>query len=416
MTKSTVGSGGNSITSGINVAEFHCMGGRNNDCGATEANAEGRFESAGTASLLIGHLTANGSTAALTLQFRKNEANGSENVSIGAGATGFFEDISNTDSISATDKFCAQYGATTGANKTITVRQTGCAFDPGGSSTVTKEQCNSTVAAGVALTAGSSNFFTIHGGGVSSASTETNCKCRQEIAGTFNNLNVFLSANAATADGTFKSRKNGADGNLTKSITASTSGWFADTVNSDSIAVNDDYCYDFVVGTGGTSTVTTASAEYSTTTGDSQFVMAQPDANTQAANATRFFQLCGNLIATGGTAEANEQTKSRAAYTMKELVLNVTVNGITGATCTATFRKNTANGNMTQSIVNAATGIFNDSTHTDVLAYEDLVNWTLVQPAAAGSMQIQFISTWGNLPAPALPLFLQSPLMQWIES
>ena len=73
------------------------------------------------------------------------------------------------------------------------------------------------------------------------------------LTATLSNLEIFLQTNAVTATSTLKLRKNGGNGNQTISIAASTTGYFEDTTNTDSILATDEVNYQLITGGTGTS-------------------------------------------------------------------------------------------------------------------------------------------------------------------
>jgi hypothetical protein len=65
---------------------------------------------------------------------------------------------------------------------------------------------------------------------------------------------VNVSANTHSTSTVITFRINGANGNQTITIPASTTGYFEDAVNTDAVVVNDDVNFQIVRGTGGSST------------------------------------------------------------------------------------------------------------------------------------------------------------------
>lgn len=71
---------------------------------ATEADAQAKAPDSWRLSRLRAHITANGlNTGTTTVRTRINGANGAQSLSFAAGATGYFEDSTNTDLVSAGD-------------------------------------------------------------------------------------------------------------------------------------------------------------------------------------------------------------------------------------------------------------------------------------------------------------------------
>lgn len=87
---------------------------------------------------------------------------------------------------------------------------------------------------------GTAQFIQILTGFIISA-TEAICQIYAYPC-TIRNLTFNVTANANTVNAVVVSRKNGANGNLTVTITASTTGVFADNANSDILAKGDLWC------------------------------------------------------------------------------------------------------------------------------------------------------------------------------
>lgn len=68
------------------------------------------------------------------------------------------------------------------------------------------------------------------------------------VAKTFSGLWLNVTTNSIAATSTVNFRKNANNGNQTVSITASTTGTFEDTVNSDSVVANDLINYQVITG------------------------------------------------------------------------------------------------------------------------------------------------------------------------
>ncbi len=79
-----------------------------NTSGTVEANAQYKFPVTATASLLGVNVTSNGVSDTTTVKLRINGVDGNQVLSIGAGLTGEFIDITNTDSLVTDDLICLQ--------------------------------------------------------------------------------------------------------------------------------------------------------------------------------------------------------------------------------------------------------------------------------------------------------------------
>lgn len=186
--------------------------------------------------------------AATTFRFRVNEANVNQTVTIGAGATGWFEDLVNTDAVVVTDRVnYTQIGAGTAGLVTTDVAKIAL-----------ETTNNSTVICGAlsVTTAPSTTVYYPMGGKDASNATESNKTADSGLAFTASLLGIYLSSNTVVAASTFRLRKNAANANLLVSITGLTTGHFMDSVNSDSIIATDSLALQLETGAGGTSLTT----------------------------------------------------------------------------------------------------------------------------------------------------------------
>ena len=86
---------------------------------------------------------------------------------------------------------------------------------------------------------------------------------------TINNLAIFVPTNGSSTS-TFKSRKNGANGNLSISVSANGTGLFQDISHSDSVVAGDDFDYTFSPGNNQFEPIF-AYADFSNSNGDAIF-------------------------------------------------------------------------------------------------------------------------------------------------
>ena len=235
--------------------------------------------------------------------------------------------------------------------------------------------------------------------------TEANKKHNIRPAGVLSNLTVQVTGNGVTAASTLRLRKNGANGNQSVSITASTSGTFTDASNTDSIAVGDDLNYSIVTGATGTNMNFVAYSlvftPTDTTISSTKFGYNTITAHTTAST-TRYVPVTGGGGA-GQTTEANVQLKLKKAGTFKFLDARVSANART-TTTTIRSRKNTANGGMSVSVGNSATGEFEDTTNSDTVAVNDLYNYSFTTGTGNQSITIQHISASFESTANVVPL------------
>jgi hypothetical protein len=101
---------------------------------ATETNQTIEHGFALTASKMRIFVSDNTYAADATMRLRKNAADGSQNITLTAGVTGWFEDSTNTDSIIATDNVC--YSIVGGTSGSITYQSTGLTETPVGAAAI----------------------------------------------------------------------------------------------------------------------------------------------------------------------------------------------------------------------------------------------------------------------------------------
>src|SRR6185503_16392317 len=164
--------------------------------------------------------TTNGRADATTVGSRLNGAPGALTVSINAAATGQFEDTTHSDTVVADDLVDRYVTVGTGSGTfTASIYND---FE-------TSDGTTQNVAGGPAtILQNVTNYLALMGEAVNSVTTESDS---QQKAG----VTCTLSASS-----TLTSRKNAGAGGQSVSITASTTGWFEDASNSDSIVATDE--------------------------------------------------------------------------------------------------------------------------------------------------------------------------------
>lgn len=230
---------------------------------------------------------------------------------------------------------------------------------------------------GTSLTAGSANFLCLNAVTLTGNVTVSFAKWRYYVGGVLSNFAMSFSTNTDTATNTFTTQKNAAvAGNQSLSVPPTTTGFFQDTVNTDTVTANDDW---YIL----TSTITAAKnvtqgmgqCTFNATTNTvAKFAFQQGNAgywNGVTAASTAFGTING--IQTNNLTESFMQTKFKTAATFNNLYYFIRTN--TRATATSLgVRKNGVNGNLGVSVTSATTGIFQDTSDSDSIAIDDLVN------------------------------------------
>lgn len=229
------------------------------------------------------------------------------------------------------------------------------------------------------------------GSGVYST-TEANTQIIHETAGTLSSLYVYISANTVSATSTYTVRKNGADGNLTVSVTASTTGAFTDVTHSDTVAAADKMGIKVVAGGTGTSiTSTVQTFQFDATSGTNVRFYGLVGNNITSNGITLFYTFPGTSSGTGGAAETASQFKFKTSGTLKNLALHVATNA-RAVTDTIKTRINGADGNLVISITSGATGFFEDLTHTELISSGTLGNLAGVYGASTSAIAINDVA------------------------
>jgi len=348
----------------------------------TEANAKVQVYEALTWANFYVKVSVNDASSTTSANTRVNGANGNQSVSIGSGTTGDFEDTINTDSLSANDEINYQVvrGAG-GTNFRIPIFST------------TMENATNGVRYMIGRDVDISNnagtrFWPIVNES-QSETTEANAENVIRFAATMSRLREFYSVNTLNGAVTVVSRINSADGNLTMSITAATTGEFEDTSNSDTLAAGDTI--DLSHTEGATTGSATAAIHQVRLIGTSSnaFFIAHSGADAINDGETNFCMLEG--VASPST-EPTTQMKFRAVgATVNNLFFRSQANSIDGVT-TVRNRINGANGSLSVSVGSLATGNFEDTSNEDEIKIGDTANFQLVAAGTTGTLNFEIMS------------------------
>src|SRR3990167_1787023 len=354
---------------------------------ANDSSAATIYQTAGTLSNLyiIVHTNDRGAS---TFQTRKVTTDGNLSVSIGASSTGSFEDTSNTDTVTAGDDWHAEI--TTGAGGTTFAYRTYRVLFAATSNTVIKMSGGNPNGIGNFTTPSTTEYYAFYGNGGYSG-TESLKQLTFNTAGTARDFLVYVSTNSRTTTTTFGVRVNLADGNQSVSVTASSTGSFQDTTNTDSISVGDEVNGYITTGTGteGLNRMI-GSIEYETT--DSSTIYASGSEISAVATSTTVYPPMGGVGSDAShTTESDTSIDAGVAFTASDLQAAVSANTISDAS-TVRFRINSGNGNQVVSITGSTTGTFIDSVNTDNVVTTDNVNYSLVTGATGTSIDVENIS------------------------
>jgi hypothetical protein len=400
--------GGNSVvvsyndTTGARYFSF-CTAIRTGTPSTIETAFAQKMVAAGTLSLMTLNVLTNAYTSTCNIKSRVNSADGAQVIAVGAGATGVFQDATHSDSLAAGDKI----------NGTLTVPQffanftlgpIGVAFD--GTSSVASlwhakdAQGTTSFNAG---TASVTRYLSLCGSGDNAngwfVTSETDAKTLVRAAGSFSILAAYIATNSSTNAMSVTFRVNGVDGNQALSIGASSTGYIEDTTHSDSVASGDDVNLKTVSGAGTVNAAVQffgAGFTSSGTNWDMRAASTRLAASSWSAGSTNYHSLQGGIAPT--TTEASAQIKVPFASYFDRLAIRVAAAAGT-STVTMTLRVNGADGQGSVSITGSTTGTFEDTTHVDTIAANDLVNYKI--PAlGSNSFAPRFIGVRGDTANP----------------
>ncbi len=346
---------------------------------ATESQRQVTYETPGTLSKLTVVISANTiATSATTVRTRVNAANGGQSISIAAGTTGIFQDLTNTDSLSGGEELNLQL-VTPNTSGAITIQANGTLFSAS-SNTVVRY-------GGRSASSNSSNltFYGVVSGSQNSFTPEANAQVKSSVSGTLKNLFVNVVSNTRIVTTTISTRVNGADGNQSVAYTSLQSGLMQDVTNTDTIASGDLFNTKIVYlsDTGLITYGLTSAIDLETT--DDTTMLIQSGSNTQAANLTRYLGVGGDGSFTTYTTESDSQIYALASYTVSKLNCYVSTNTVS-ATSTFRFRKNGADGNQSVSITASTTGFYEDATNSDSVTSTDTINYSLITGATGTAL------------------------------
>lgn len=338
----------------------------------TEANVKFRAGIAGTLSKLSCQVASNARSTTTTVRTRVNGSNGAQSIAITTGATGFFIDSSNTDSISAGDDVNLSLTTSTGGGA-IVFDSFWCAFEA--SSGFGSFHMSTISSIGPTFSTASSSFYNSISGGIGAAfsTTENDKAVTVRTSGSFRRMFCTVNSNARGTTTIVSFRKNNADGNQTISITAAATGTFEDATNSDSVTSGNTVNFRVLTGSGaGAIGFIRFGVTYDG--GDNQHdIFALMNATVQRiASSTDVFPIFMGRLDVGNTTEANG--KIRIPFDARLDRFRVKVFSCSTNNITFKLRKNGADGNQSVLVTTGGAGLFEDSTNVDDVVAGDDIN------------------------------------------
>jgi len=342
----------------------------------TEASAQLKFRGAGTLSHLYVNVPTNGRSSASTVVVRKNGADTSLAVSIGAGQTGVFSDI--TGSATFADGDLWNYAVSTGAGGgglvvaglTARLAVSGQVFtQQAGFGTLTATVSRALGFAGMPVSTSSGSIVGV----------------RAMQAATLSRMQLVVTANASSGF-TAKLSKNGADGNQAISVGAGLTGLFEDISNSDTVAAGDYYNLSMSAPSASV-TITAAAVKTVGTVANRVPVDCGTNNSALAAGATQYSGLWGRSIR--ASSEASVQSPMPCKATLSALSIFVRTNAST-TSVNFKLRVNGVDGTQVVSVPALTTGLYQDLTHTDAVVAGDLIS-SVISGATTGSVDTSWM-------------------------
>lgn len=252
---------GYSITTASSTLYIQISGDRSGTTG-TESNVETTLKKPVTAKNGFVFIASNARTTTTTWTLRKSLADTAVVLTVGAGATGIFEDTANSISYAVDDEI--DWKIISGAG-TEALSFHSLAISLVSTNNVGVIAAGSVGAsADLVVNANLTRYITL-GGSFMVDTTEANTKQKLRFATTLSNMTIRISPNTVTANTTFTLRKNGAAGNQTITIGSGATGFFTDTTNEDNVTATDELNYELVTGATGTSLTIRTTTIYSRT-------------------------------------------------------------------------------------------------------------------------------------------------------
>lgn len=351
---------------------------------SVEADAQRTYKYAGVLTKLWFRILTNAASGGTsTIRSRINAANGNLVQTIGASATGEFSDLVNSDTVAANDEVNSSIVTASGGGLTPSIIS--YIFTPDS----TNVSIHSTPLSSTAPTASTTYYRSISGGASALITTEANVQAKMKSGGTIKNLYLKPATNGRSSSTVYKSRKNGADGNLTVTVTAGSTTLVEDTSNSDTYAVDDLFNFSIAFGTGtGNLFIDSGGVDMEPTASDIQLV-AGGNSLLVLIGVTNYYWVTGELVSR--TTETDTRGQINYAPTASKLEAYISANTIVEAS-PLRLRVNGANVNQVASITGLTTGWFEDASNTDVIADGDEINYQLVTGATGTSLTLQTIA------------------------
>lgn len=215
----------------------------------TEANVQERIHNGCTLSHLFLYCSVNSATGTKTMKFRKGGADGNQVISLAASTTGFFEDTTNSDIVSA-DTLCNYSSTASNFSQQATLKIIGMWVS------LTDVYCDIFAGrnADFAYSA-TTGYQAVAGYMAANSGVEAVAQGIVPYAASWNRMRIRVRTNSLTGTTTVKSRVGSADGAQSLSIATTLTGSFEDTTHIDTLTTSSLIDIQFSGGTSGTMNV-----------------------------------------------------------------------------------------------------------------------------------------------------------------
>jgi hypothetical protein len=322
------------------------------------------------------HVTTNTGSECF-LKFRDGGADGNQSVTITSSTTGVFTDTTNSDAVTQADLISFKLDEVSAGMNIIVV---GLGYEHTGSTLIQGGYASNTTTSDADLYC---NLF-----GIFPNTTESFQQTPMPSDMTLENTHLVMKTNSRGADVPFTIRIDGVNGNQTMTITASTTGTFADTTNSDSVNQGDlvNYYMDLDVADSGIMTIQALSIERTDATPNG-FCGTAYTATPQTSTTT---YINPSMIA-ANTDETTNQAPIPEDMTLGNFYVNITANTRNASTDCKT-RIDGVDGNSINTISSSTTGVFGDTSNTDVVSQGDKFCYMTEITSGSGTINMRATS------------------------
>lgn len=353
----------------------------------TEAPAQTPYRTAGSLSNLEAYLSTNSNNGTTTARSRINAGNGTLVASIATGTTGKFSDVTHSDNIADGDLVNYSIIAA-GASGTIVGYHISSVFN---ATSGTSERMSAEMATNTLTTAATNYYWMPTNGSGGLQTNEALVKTKMKVAGTLKNLFIYVNTNSSSNSLSVFSRKNEGAGGLEISVTATSTGLFEDTANSQAVAVDDYINYRIYSGAGTPNiNIRVVGSEFTPTTGSKVLIEGGIAAGGSLGQGSTGHPRFGTSF---GSSTEYLQT-AMIPMVLSNAFIYVSVNDC--AASTFRTRISSGNGSLAASIGANSTGLFEDTANTDVVATTDDINFQYVIGAGATGITVIYFGCFAE--------------------